>query len=289
MTVRESVDAAAGVLTRAGFSVDDARRDAAVLARHLLGWSLAEWALRAGRQAPHGFGERLTGLARRRAAHEPVAYLTGSREFYGRDFCVSRAVLIPRPETEGVVDEALRVLRGTDFKGVRPVVADVGTGSGCIAITLALEWPAARVLATDTSPGALDVARENALRLGAPVEFFRTAPPAFLPSDTSEVDLIVSNPPYVAESDRATLPPDVRDFEPAEALFAGEDGLSVIRALVRAAARNLARGGTLIMEIGPSQAGEVRRLLAAAGFDDVSVQPDLQGLPRIAVARRPAS
>lgn len=306
MTVHECVAAAASVLAGAGFSPDDARGDAAVLARRALGWSLADWAARRGEPAPAAFDARLLALARRRATHEPVAYITGVREFYGREFIVTPAVLIPRPETEAVVEELTPPSSVVSEEGrqdarpgpsrpdrpvvpvapVVPVVVDVGTGSGCLAVTLALELPHVRVIATDVSRAALDVARANARALGAArVEFVEQAlvPPGV------RADVIVSNPPYVPERDRASLPADVRDFEPAGALFAGPDGLDVIRALVPAARAALAPGGWLVMEIGAGQAGAVAALVRDAGLDLRRVRADLQGIPRVIVARQPAA
>ena len=224
MTIGQATSEAVRILTDAGFEQAEARRDVSVLARHLLGWNLADWAARSRQDAPTGLAEKLNAHARRRATHEPVAYITGVREFYGREFVVSPAVLIPRPETEGLIERALPV-EGT--------VVDVGTGSGCVAITLALACPRARVIATDVSTDALAIARENASRLGARVEFLQAS---LVPADLKP-DVIVSNPPYVPERDRASLSIDVRDFEPAGALFAGPDGLDVIRALVPAARR----------------------------------------------------
>jgi release factor glutamine methyltransferase len=145
-------------------------------------------------EAPAAFSDELRALVTRRAAREPVAYLTGRREFYGRTFRVSPAVLIPRPETEHVIDAALPLLRGADM-----TIVDLGTGSGCLAITLALECTRARVIGTDTSRAALAVARENARALGAVVEFVEAD---WLPADVVSIDLIVSNPPYVPERER---------------------------------------------------------------------------------------
>lgn len=280
MTTGQSLDEAARVLAEAGFPADEARRDASVLARHALGWTMTEWAARLRDTAPEDLLPRLLELARRRATREPVAYITGVREFFGRDFLVTPDVLIPRPETEGLVEEAL--------SGDAPsAVVDVGTGSGCLAVTLALAWPAARVVATDVSAAALAVARRNADRLGAGrVEFVETS---LVPAGLAGIDLIVSNPPYIAAGDRLSLPEDVRGFEPATALFAGVDGLDVIRPLVRAAALVLRPGGRLILEIGAGQAAPVSDLVRHAGLELVRLRPDLQGIPRIVVARRPAA
>jgi release factor glutamine methyltransferase len=278
VTVGAAAEAAVHALTAAGFAPADARRDVSVLARHALGWTTAEWVTNAHAPAPAGFPETLDGLVRRRLRHEPVAYITGVREFYGREFLVTPAVLIPRPETEGIVETVatgeLGNWRTGELHGGRPVIVDIGTGSGCLAITLALEFPSAHVIATDISDDALRIARENARRLGASnVEFVRAS---LLPAQLPPVDLIVSNPPYVPERERDSLQSDVRDFEPASALFPGPDGLDVIRELVPCAAKALAPGGMLLMEIGAGQADAVTTLVAHAGLRLVAIRPDLQ-------------
>lgn len=277
------VDAAVCRLRAAGFAADDARRDATVVARHLLRWSVADWLSHSREDAPPDFQSPFDALIARRAAHEPVAYLVGEKEFYGRPFRVTSDTLIPRPETEGLVEAALAWVHARS-PGAAHVV-DIGTGSGCVAITLALEAgarPGLMFTATDISTGALSVARDNATRLGATTVAFRTG---HLLADTAlPVDLIVSNPPYVPARDRDTLQPDVRLFEPATALFAGDEGLDLIRELVPAARRALAPGGALMMEIGDRQADAVCALLDAEGFSHVQRQPDLQGIPRIITA-----
>ncbi len=284
MTVHECVARAAASLVAAGFSPEDARRDAGVLARFALGWSLADWTARARERAPDGFGDEVDTLVARRAKHEPVAYITGVREFYGRRFRVDAATLIPRPETEGLIQAAIEIARASTAPGC---IVDVGTGSGCIAISLALELPGSHVVATDISGDALDIARGNAMRLGAGhVRFERVHASAFLPPGLPPAQLIVTNPPYVPERDRQLLSRDVRDFEPAAALFAGDDGLDVIRALVPAAARALAAGGSLVMEIGAGQAGIVSDVVTHAGLELDGIRPDLQGIPRVVVAHR---
>ena len=282
MTVHESLARAVGLLEDAGFTPQDARADVSVLARHALGWTMAEWAVRLRDDAPPDLGDRLGQMAARRARHEPIAYITGTREFYGRPFHVTPSVLIPRPETEGLIDEALKLRR----VGSRPVIIDVGTGSGCIAITLALEWPGSRVIGTDVSPAALEVAQSNARALGADAaEFVHVAAGEFFPAHLTGVDLVVSNPPYVREQDRESLAVDVRDFEPHTALFAGGDGLDLIRLLIPHAANALSRGGMLLMEIGAGQAAAIPELLRTADLELVDIRPDLQGIARIVVAR----
>jgi release factor glutamine methyltransferase len=284
MTVRDVVTGAVATLSGAGFPTADARIDTGVLARHLLGWSLADWAARDREPAPPDFQEQLRGLIRRRAGHEPVAYLTGLKEFYGRTFRVTRAVLIPRPETELLVEEAMRALSTMRA----PLVVDIGTGSGCLAITIALECPRATVIGTDISVEAIAVAFDNAERLrAANLRFALVGDEEFVPTTDGPVDVIVSNPPYVPLRDRGTLTPDVRDHEPARALFGGDDGLDVIRDLVPAAAARLRPAGTLLMEIGAGQSEAVERILTASGLTPAELIRDLQGIPRVLRAVRP--
>jgi release factor glutamine methyltransferase len=215
-----------------------------------------------------------------------MAYLYGGQEFYGRMFEVTSAVLIPRPETELIVEAALQ--RFPDDRAVLHI-ADIGTGSGCLAITLAKERPAARVLATDISKAGFLVAQQNANRYGVEDRVI------FAFGDLLEAsqatfnlfDLVVSNPPYVPDGDRAALQPEVRDYEPANALFAGPDGLAVIRRLIPAAEARLKTGGSLIFEIGAGQDAAVAELIAAApGLRMVGLRHDLQGIPRTVVAER---
>lgn len=284
MTLGDCVAAAARALDAAGFLPEDSRRDAAVLARNALGWDLATWLVRQRSEAPAAFPAALDAAIARRARREPVAYIIGAREFYGRSFGVTPDVLIPRPETELVVDEALRVL---DETGGR-TVADVGTGSGCLAVTIALERPPVSVVATDVSTQALEVAAGNARRLGAS-ERIRLVHASLLDGTDGPFDLIVSNPPYVPTRDRGALPADVRDYEPGTALFAGLDGLDVIRALLPAAFRALAPGGTLVVEVGSGQADACCALAVAAGFAPPHVSHDLARIARVVTARKPSS
>jgi release factor glutamine methyltransferase len=273
--------AAARVLETAGLTEEDSRRDAALLARAQLGWDTARWLAHAGDPAPPGFEEAFAAAIERRRRREPVAYIIGEREFYGRRFAVSPAVLIPRPETELIVDEALAVLRSE----TPATVVDAGTGSGCLAVTVALECASARVIATDTSEAALEIARANARRLGAPsIEFIAGD---WLDSVSDPIDLIVANPPYVAESSKASLMPEL-GYEPRTALFGGPDGLDAIRRLVEQASQSLAPGGTLVMEIGAGQGPEVTRLMAETGrLERVRLAADLQSIPRVVIAHVP--
>ena len=288
MTIAARVHEAVARLMDAGVPADESRRDAALLARAVLGWDAAAWIARQHETAGDEFPRVFDSWIDRRCRREPVAYIIGEREFYGRPFRVTRAVLIPRPETELLVEEAIAALTALvgDERSASPLVVDVGTGSGCIAVTIALERPSARVIATEISEAALAVARDNADRLGAAgrVEFRAGS---LLAGLSAAPDLIVSNPPYVSERDRWSLPAEVRDFEPDLALFAGLDGLDVIRPLVAAVGRVLAPGGRLLIEIGAGQAAAVTRLVAETpGLALSRIRLDLQGIPRIVVARR---
>ncbi len=225
----------------------------------------------------------MRALVERRAAGEPIQYITGETEFYRLPIQVNRDVLIPRPETELLVEKALEL--ASLFRW--PRVLDVGTGSGAIAVALAHEWPEAAVTATEISERALKLARHNAehLELANRIRFLQGD--LLAPVAGEEFDLVVSNPPYVADRDRESLSIEVRDFEPAQALFAGEDGMDVYRHLIPAAFGALVPGGFLLLEIGYDQAELVRALIQAAGFEQVEFTPDLQGILRVAIARRP--
>ena len=230
--------------------------------------------------------ERFEGYVRRREAREPVAYIRGRRAFRTIELEVTPAVLIPRPETETLVDVALEVLREAPVRSEgshEPLALDVGTGSGCIALALAAEDPFVRVVAVDVDDGAVQVARHNAARLGlgARVRFLRSDLLAGLPSD-ERYDLVVTNPPYVPDDEYRSLESNVRDYEPRAALHGGADGLDVYRRLVPQAAGRLRPGGTLALEVGAGQADAVARLIEATGaFGPVSRRADLGGVPRV--------
>jgi len=217
-------------------------------------------------------------LVRRRAGGEPTAYLLGRREFYGHPFLVDARVLVPRPETELLVEAALAVLPEAG------AALDLCTGSGAIAVSLALGRPGARILATDVSPDALAVARENAARLGAArVTFAEGDLWAAVSADAGPFDVIASNPPYVPTPELAGLSREVQR-EPRLALDGGQDGLDLVRRIVAGAPGRLAPGGTLLVELHESHAGELPRLCLAAGFAEAEVRRDLAGLPRLGVA-----
>jgi len=275
-SVHDRIAEARQLLQRAGLAPADAAIDAEVLARHALGWDRARLVAEGREPAPDGFEERFHGYLARRAVREPVAFITGHREFWGLDFEVSHDVLIPRPETELIVEAASRF----NHDSVRRIV-DVGTGSGCLAVALAKEFPSARVLATDLSSAALTVAARNARRHRADrVSFLRAD---LLEAIQGPVDLIVANPPYVSED--VQLSPEIVRFEPALALYSGSDGLTLLRRLISSARACLADGGRFVVEFGFGQDERVQELAAAAGWRDVTIEHDLQQIPRVAVMK----
>lgn len=279
-TVREELARATARLRAAGATAGDAAVDADVLVRHVLGWDRATLLLRRDEAMAPAVRDTFTALVERRAHHEPVAYLIGTREFYGRAFTVAPAVLIPRPETELIVDDVLQ--RTAPDAVLR--VADVCTGSGILAVTLAAERPGATVLATDISDAALAVARHNALA-HAVADRITFVEADLLAPTPGPFDVIVANPPYVARRDASGLAPDVRDFEPALALFGGDEGLEVIGRLVRQAAKRLAPEGMFVMEFGAGQQYDVVHHLKRAGLDVLQILTDLQGIARVVVCR----
>lgn len=217
---------------------------------------------------------------RRRAGREPLAYILGETEFWSLPFTVTPAVLIPRPDTELLVEEALKRLTGAAW------VLDVGTGSGALAITLAHECPECRSVAIDVSAEALAVAAENARKNGVAERIeFRHADLAALPA--GPFDLIIANPPYIPRDDLAMLMPEVRDFEPQLALDGGHDGLDAYRALARQAGAIVAPEGWLLVEVGIGQASAVQELFAGAGLTELFVSRDLAGIERVVGGRKP--
>lgn len=279
-SVRAAVARAVARLRDAGMAPSDATLDADVLVRHVLGWDRATLLLRRDEPLPPAAAAAFEALVARRTTREPVAYLTGTREFYGRDFHVSPAVLIPRPETELIVDA---VLARTTPDAAR-AVADVCTGSGILAVTLACERPRVEVVATDLSAEALAVARRNANAHGVADRIAFVEGDLLLPVPGA-FDVIVANPPYVPARDAATLAPDVRVFEPGIALFGGEDGLAVVERLVVQAVARLAPGGIFVMEFGAGQQYDVAHFVTSAGFEILQTASDLQGIPRVVVCR----
>jgi release factor glutamine methyltransferase len=270
-------------LEAAGIEPGEARLDAELLLRSALEWDRARWFAESRSPVPAALAGAMEPVIRRRVSREPMAYVLGGCEFWGRFFEVTPDVLIPRPETEIIVEQALARIPA----GLRTTVFDAGTGSGCLAVTIALERPDCLVHATDISSDALAVARRNAQRHGVSNRVvFEHA--ALLGGSGGTPGMIVSNPPYVPVHDHASLQPEVRDYEPKDALVGGEDGLDIIRALVDRAARSggLTAGGWLIFEFGMGQRDAVQECLTRHGaWDAIEFVPDLQGIPRVAAAQ----
>ena len=252
-------------------------REASLLLGRVLGLSEAQILAHGERQVPEGDAERFRRLLERRLAGEPAAYLFGEREFYGRIFRVDPRVLIPRPETEHLVEAALEAPLPE-----RPWILDVGTGSGILAVTLALEIPGARAVATDLSPGALAAASANARRLGVRDRVFPVGADLARGLDLGRFDLVVSNPPYIDWSDAPTLSPEVYNFEPHVALFAPGSGDSLYARLF-AETDGLRAGVRLLVEIGYGQLDAVRRHATASGLQVSGVRQDYAGIPRVVI------
>jgi release factor glutamine methyltransferase len=285
VNIREKINAARARLVAAGIDNGEAGRDANLLARHVLGWDRATVMTRELEAATPAFIEKLDPLIERRARREPVAYIRGVQEFWSRDFIVTPAVLIPRPETELIVEEFLARLPA-DAPNRHRRVADIGTGSGCLAVTVAAERDYVEVVATDISEDALSIAHQNAGRYGVSDRIaFREA--AYLTGSTDKFDFILANPPYVTEREYQNLAPEVREYEPALALVAGEDGFRDIRQIVDLSTAYLAPGGTLLMEIGHEQADAVVDLVASfPALRLAAISNDLQNIPRVAIIER---
>ena len=281
MTLREAIAAARTRLVAAGIEPGEATRDAGLLARHVLGWDRATLVTHDTDAAGADFLGSFEQAIERRARREPVAYIRAQQEFWGREFVVSPSVLIPRPETELIIEE-LKARLPVDARRI----ADIGTGSGCLAVTAALEWPQAEVVATDVSIDALTVARHNAARLGVSdrINFLETP---YLFGATGTFNAIVSNPPYITDAEYEDLQPEVREYEPVMALTAGEDGLRDIRQIIDLAPSRLAVGGLLLIEVGHLQSDAVADIINEyRTLELVTFRTDLQDIPRIAVITR---
>ncbi len=266
--------------------VERGRLDAEHLLAHTLGVGRLQLYLQHDRPLEPAELDRFRPLLRRRAEREPLQYILGHASFRELDLSVDRRVLIPRPETEVLVDE---VLAWAASQGREEMTAvDVGTGSGAIALSLAVEGPFSRIVATDPSGDALDVARANARSVGLEDRLDLRRGALLEPLGVDEAfDVVVSNPPYVAEAEVPTLEPEVGVWEPRQALLGGPDGLMVLRELVRGAAGHLGPGGLLALEVGAGQAAlVVAEVEAQGGYDDVRVRRDLGGHERIVLASR---
>lgn len=281
-TVREILRKTEAYL--AGKGVDAPKLSAQLLLAHALGLDRLGLVLAMDRPLTPDELDLYRPLVARRSRGEPVAYLLGEREFYGLDFCVTPDTLIPRPETELIVDRALELFP----EGRLESFADLGTGSGCLAVALAVRFPTAVGLALDKSPAALAVAQENAKRHGVVGRLaFLEADFAALPTREGGYGLIVSNPPYVSATEYAACSREVREFEPLTALVPGPTGLEAVPVVARTAFAALTPGGRLLVEIGWKQGSEAAAVLAGSGFADVAVRRDLAGCDRVVEGRKP--
>lgn len=286
ISIAEAIHEGAGILKAAG--LPEARREAG---------SLLGYVLDRDRTFIIGHSEQPTTreqlqifreLVLRRAAGEPLQYITTRQSFFGLDFEVAKGVLIPRPETELLVETALGLLENSK---TAPAICDMGTGSGCIAITLLHEHPAAHAAAIDISAAALEVARRNAIRHSVSERLTFVTSDCFsaLSPNNWSFDLIASNPPYIAEAALAGLQREVRDHEPREALAGGPDGLTVVRRLLAESGAFLREGGHLLIEIGFDQALDVEKMIDRQAWKSAGIQQDLQGIPRLVVLEKVTS
>ncbi|HUD55952.1 MAG TPA: peptide chain release factor N(5)-glutamine methyltransferase [Terracidiphilus sp.] len=282
MTLTEWLERGAAQLG-GGPHAEKARRDAELLLLYAAGISRSAFLAHSNDELELAAAIHYEVLLERRREGEPIQYIAGECEFYGLSFRVTPDVLIPRPETEHLVESIL----GLAPVFAEPRIVDVGTGAGSIAVVLAHKLPGSHVAAIDVSETALDLARENAKRNGVAKRIRFLQGDLLAPAAGETFDFVVSNPPYVPSADRETLALEVREYEPGLALFAGEDGLEIHRRLIPDAFGVLASGGFIALEMGCGQSEAVGSLLAGAGFVEVRFAPDLQGIPRVAVARRP--
>jgi release factor glutamine methyltransferase len=284
VTLSEALYQAAQTLTTAG--IKDARLDAELLLGRVLGRDRTWLFTHANDLLDRAFFGPFEELIARRARREPVQYILGSQEFWGRSFRVTPAVLIPRPETELLVERAAGILNAID----RPTVIDLCTGSGCIAVSLAKELRSPRIFATDISESALEVARANAAAHACSNSIRFLAGDLFEPVAELDlrgrVDCITANPPYISSSDLRALQPEVRDFEPEHALIAGPAGTEIHARIIREAPFYLKSGATLMMEMGIGQAPDLIRMTAAAGaYGQPEIVKDLAGIDRVIILR----
>ncbi|MEE3202560.1 MAG: peptide chain release factor N(5)-glutamine methyltransferase [Acidobacteriota bacterium] len=290
MTLREHVTNAAKRLRQAGIKDSEALADAELLARHVLDWDRTTYLLRNHEPSPQTFDVAYETTIKRRSEREPVSLITQQREFWGLDFSVKPGVLIPRPETELIVETAIDLF--SDRINTKLSIADIGTGSGCLAVALALEFPNSIISALDTSATALEIARNNCIvhSVTDRVRLLENNFETWLSSRSSplyELDLIVANLPYIPQGTIKTLSPEVQNYEPHCALNGGPDGLLLIRKLLTLAPTFLSEKGFLLLEIGEAQAPALQEILESIptlvlnGF-----RSDLQGIPRTTIIER---
>jgi len=288
MTLRELASASESRLKTSPHP-DRARQDAETLLLHVLrgtagadrAWLISHW----DEEATSEIQADVESLTARRQTGEPLQYITGQSEFFGLPFSVGPGVLIPRPETEHLVEEVLRLARL--IPETNPHIADIGTGSGIIAVALASSLPKAQITAIDCSPQALTIARENAARNEVSNRITFLEGDLLTPLAGQRFEIIASNPPYIPTADHDSLAIEVRDHEPHSALFAGEDGLDLYRRLIPEALSLLVPNGWLVLEIGFGQESDIHSLLESAGYDQIHFVPDYQNIPRVACAQRP--
>jgi len=287
MTVLETLTAAAGYLTKHG--IESPRLNAEHLLAYVLGKKRLDLYLEFDRPLSDAERAPLRDLIRERGSGKPLQHLLGTAEFFGRSFLCDARALIPRPETEQLIELVLSTLNSQPLAakgGQDSTLLDIGTGSGVIAITMALERPEAAVFATDISPEALSLARENASRHSRETITFSTAD--LFPAGEERFDLIIANLPYIASGDLPALQREVRQ-DPLTALDGGPDGLAIIERLIARSPGRLTTGGTLALEIGHDQAARVTKILAQHGFEKIAVHRDYQEIGRFVVATRVAS
>lgn len=287
MTIHDLVNGARQRLIQAGISANLAALDAEVLARRVLGWDRARFLSNRHEDATTSFLLNYEHYVARRMRREPISYIIGTREFWSLDFEVTPDVLIPRPETELIVEEVLDLAkRDRESFSSAPLFIDVGTGSGVLAVVLAKEFPSGRVIATDVSAGALRVARRNAERHGVAdrITFIETS---FLGGLEESANVIVSNPPYVPAVSAPGLTPEVLDYEPSVAVFSGDDGLDGLRRVLEDSIPRLVPHGWLIVEFGYGQEDAVRSIVEGLpALALVKIRADLQDIPRTAVMQK---
>ncbi len=280
-TIASALREGATILAHAG--VVDATRDARALLALAISRDFSYLLAHSSDSLTQKEDDLFNTFIARRAGHEPLQYIKGYQEFFKLDFEVTPDVLIPRPETELIVETSLELLR----KVSAPVIADIGTGSGCIAISLLHELPQARAVATDVSSDALRVAQRNAEKHGVADRLTLNESDCFSAINShARFSLIASNPPYVADQELDTLAPEVRNYEPRAALTCGEDGLNVIRRLLAEAPQFLGSGSYLVFEIGFKQSEAVKEMISNRVWQLLEIRADLQGIPRTVVLKR---
>ncbi len=284
MTVMECVGSGTTQLMTSGLPSSEAKLDAEVLARHVLGWNRTQYLTYRTRAASPTFVEKFSAFLDRRSRREPVSQILGYREFWGLRFVVSKAVLTPRPETEFLVEEVITIAAHQNASDV--TIFEIGTGSGCISISLAKELPQARIIATDVSEDALMMASKNssAHHTEEKISWLQTP---YLENVQGPANFIVSNPPYIPESVASQLLPEVRNHEPKIALYGGKDGLDFIRKLLDLSSHRLVQGGHLLFEFGLGQEAAINKIAAThPQLSILKIRRDYQNIPRIAIIKR---